>query len=115
MLATHADGTRAIRLPLAVRKLELHFINPLATHAREVEMIGFDAVNLEHAAAGGRTFGEVEGLEAHRIEEPLETFERGFFHDHPPENETVAAILARRGSIDHPSGRPEIFTVDVCL
>jgi hypothetical protein len=24
-------------------------------------------------------------------------------HDHPPPNETVAAILARRGSIDHPS------------
>jgi hypothetical protein len=24
-------------------------------------------------------------------------------HDHPPPNETVAAILARQGSIDHPS------------
>ena len=66
-------------------------------------MIGFDAVNLEHAAAGGRAFGTVEGLEAHRIEEPLETFEYGFLHDHPPPNQTVAAILARRESIDHPS------------
>jgi hypothetical protein len=66
-------------------------------------MIGFDAVNLEHAAAGGKAFGAVEGLEAHRIEEPLETFEHGFLHDHPPPNETVAAILARQGSIDHPS------------
>ena len=84
MLATHADGTRAIRLPLAVRKLELHFINPLAAHAREVEMIGFDAVKLEHAAEGEITPAAVEGLEAHRIEEPLETFERIFLHDHPP-------------------------------